>query len=73
MEPEHTQESSERDELWLSLRALRPDIIRLGMGEWDASERQQQIVSLLARIVLAEIDFRERGQSPGGEDPTPNT
>ena len=44
---------SERDQLWASLRALRPEIERLGAGDWEASERQKQIVTLLARIVAA--------------------
>jgi hypothetical protein len=60
MEPERAQEISERDQLWASLRALRPEIVRLAGGDWDASERQQQVVMLLARIVVAELDFRGR-------------
>jgi hypothetical protein len=60
MEPDHAQEISERDQLWASLRALRPEIDRLAAGELEPSERQLQIVLLVARIVAAEMDYRER-------------
>jgi hypothetical protein len=60
MDPERAQEISGRDQLWASLRALRPEIDRLAAGELELSERQQHLVMLLARIVVAEIDFRDR-------------
>jgi hypothetical protein len=65
MDPEQAQEISERDQLWASLRALRPEIDRLAEGEFDSSERQRQIILLLARIVKAEMDFRAQGPSAG--------
>lgn len=63
MEPNRAQEISERDQLWASLRALRPVIDRLAAGDFDGSEQQRQIVALLARIVAAEMDFRARETS----------
>jgi hypothetical protein len=57
MEPT-ADEIKERNELWLSLAALRAEIERLALGDWDGSERQRQVVTLLARIVLAELEFR---------------
>ena len=60
MDPMSAQESSERDQLWASLRALRPEIERLAAGEFVGSERQQQLVVVLARIVAAEMTFRAR-------------
>jgi hypothetical protein len=60
MDPSEARESSERDQFWASLRALRPEIERLAAGELEPSERQRQIVVLLARIVAAEMDFRAR-------------
>src|SRR5205085_6067763 len=60
VDPERAQEISERDQLWASLRALRPDIDRLALGGWDATDRQKQIVTLISRIVAAEMDFRDR-------------
>jgi hypothetical protein len=60
MESEWAMEMSERDQLWASLRGLR-DVIRHLAGDVSiTTESDRQIVSLLARIVLAEIDFRER-------------
>lgn len=60
MGPDKAQEISERDQLWASLRALRPEIDRLAAGEPAESERERQIVMLIARIVTAEMDFRAR-------------
>ena len=60
MDPSDAQESSERDQLWASLRALRPDIERLAAGQVESSERLIHIILLLARIVVAEMDFRDR-------------
>ena len=64
MEPERAQEISERDQLWASLRTLRPEIDRLAAGDWDATDRQRQVVVLLARIVAAELDFRIQEAAP---------
>ncbi|MHB1422104.1 MAG: hypothetical protein ACYC3I_02685 [Gemmataceae bacterium] len=64
MEPEQAQESSERDQLWASLRALRPEIERLAAGQFDSSERQRQIIAVLARIVVAEMDYRAKDVAP---------
>jgi hypothetical protein len=60
MEPNRAQEISERDQLWASLRALRPEIGELAAGKLDGSERQLHVINLLARIVAAEMDFRAR-------------
>ncbi len=60
MDPLSAQETSERDQLWASLRALRPEIDRLAAGEFDESDRQKQLVAVLARIVAAEMTFRAR-------------
>jgi hypothetical protein len=60
MDPDRAQETSERDQLWASLRALRPEIDRLAAGEFVGTERQMQLVLVLARIVAAEMTFRER-------------
>jgi len=64
MDPEQAQESSERDQLWASLRALRPEIDRLVAGRFDSSDRQRQIISVLARIVVAEMDYRAKNAPP---------
>ena len=65
MEPLRAQEIAERDQLWASLRTLRPEIDRLAGGDWDSSDRQRQIVLLISRIVAAEMDFRTRDAEMG--------
>jgi hypothetical protein len=64
MEPENVREISERDQLWASLRALRPEIDRLAGGGFDDSPRQRDVVILIARIVAAELNYRARDGSP---------
>lgn len=60
MDANEAQETSERDQLWASLRPLRAQIDRLTMGEFDGSEWQRQLVTIIARIVAAEMDYRSR-------------
>ena len=69
MNPEEAQESSERDQLWASLRALRPEIELLAAGAFDGSDRQKQLVLVLARIVAAEMTFRARETAPPARGP----
>jgi hypothetical protein len=60
MDPSRAQEIAERDQLWASLRPLRPEIGQLAAGNFDESERQHHVIVLVARIVAAEMDFRAR-------------
>lgn len=64
MDPEQAQEFSERDQLWASLRTLRPEIDQLAAEQFDGTERQRQLIVLLARIVATEMDFRARETAP---------
>jgi hypothetical protein len=64
MDQDEAKEVSERDQLWASLRTLMPEIQRLAAGDFDGSERQQQMVMLISRIVVTEIDFRDRIADP---------
>ena len=66
MDREHLQAIAARDQLWSSLRALRPEIDRLAAGHFDGSERQRQVIQLLARIVSAELGFRAEEAAEGG-------
>ena len=68
-DPDHARATAERDQLWASLRPLRPHIDRLAAGDPDSSPVQAQIAVLLARIVAAELDYRER--DAGGESDPP--
>ncbi|HLJ92730.1 MAG TPA: hypothetical protein VKU02_05985 [Gemmataceae bacterium] len=58
MDPEKAQTIAARDQLWASLRLLRAEIDQLAQGEFGGSEREQQIITLLARVVSAELGFR---------------
>lgn len=60
MDPIQAQETSERDQLWASLRLLQSEIDRLAGGDFDGSERQNKLIGVLAQIVTAEIKFRDR-------------
>ena len=65
MEPDNAQELSERDQLWASLRQLRAEIEAMAADDFVArSARELQMVQVLARVVAAELDFREREASP---------
>lgn len=64
MDPDKLQEISERDQLWASLRGLREEIDHLAAGEFDGSERQQQLMVVLARVVAAEMNFRAKDANP---------
>jgi hypothetical protein len=68
MEPDEAQEMSERDQLWASLRALRPEIDRLAAGQLEANERQARLILILARVVGAEMDFRLRDAETAAGD-----
>jgi hypothetical protein len=66
MDSESMQTVAARDQLWASLRVLLPEIDQLACGSFNTSEREFQIIQLLARIVAAELRFRaETGPSPG--------
>lgn len=60
MEPESAQESVERDQLWASLRQLRPAIEALAAGQWAGTDAELQLILLVSRIVLAELNYRSR-------------
>jgi len=64
MDSEQAQETSERDQLWASLRALRQEIDLLAAGQFDSSDRQRQIITVLARIIVAEMDYRMKDAQP---------
>lgn len=65
MDGEQARETSERDQLWASLRALRDEINNLAAGAPVQTERQRQLVMVLAKITAAELDFRERDAAGG--------
>jgi hypothetical protein len=58
MDSDHLQAIAARDQLWASLRALLPEIEELAKGNFTGSERERQILQILARVVCAELGFR---------------
>lgn len=60
MDSEDAREIAERDQLWASLRQLMPEIGALALGQFDGSDRQRQVIQVLARVVTAELGFRAR-------------
>jgi hypothetical protein len=64
MDPDHLQALAARDQLWSSLRVLQPEIEQLIHGELDGSSRQLAVIRLLARIVIAELQFRQERAEP---------
>ena len=59
MDPDALQASMERDQLWASLRALRPEIDQLAAGAFTGTERELRLLQLMARIVANELAYRE--------------
>lgn len=64
MDAEHLQAIAARDQLWASLRTLLPEIQKLADGAFEGSDRQRDIVRLVARIVVAEMEFRANETKP---------
>ena len=55
MESKQSEDTAERDQLWDSLRGLLPEIRRLAQQEFTGTERETMLVTLLARIVCADV------------------
>ena len=64
MDEDHLQAIAARDQLWSSLRVLRPEIERIAADGYDDSPRGREVVQLLARIVVAELQFRAEHGEP---------
>lgn len=64
MEADKLQEIAARDQFWASLRLLLTEIEQLGAGTFGNSERERQVIQLLARTVVAELHFRAKQTEP---------
>ena len=60
MESLQAKDIAERDQLWASLRVLREELEHLAENSQSLDPRQQRLSVLLARIVLAELEYRDR-------------
>lgn len=61
--PEHLQAIAAREQLWTSLQTLLPEIQLVADGQFSGSDRERLIAQVLARIVIAELQFRN--EDPG--------
>jgi hypothetical protein len=68
MDPEQLQTIAARDQLWSSLRALLPEINSVASGQFNGSARQQHLIQVIARIVAAELTFRNDDTTDAGDD-----
>jgi hypothetical protein len=64
MDAESLKAIAARDQFWASLRTLLPEIERLSTGTLSGTLREQELVQLLARVVLAELRFRAEFSGP---------
>lgn len=60
MNPDRAREVAERDQLWAALRGLRGEVDRLAASGFEPTDRDRQLVLILARVVAAELEFRDR-------------
>ena len=58
MDAEHLQAIAARDQFWSTLRVLLPAIEKLANGEFGNSETERQVIQLISRVVVAELQFR---------------
>jgi hypothetical protein len=58
MDSDRLQSIAARDQLWASLGPLRPEIDKIAQGQFEDSEREHQVLQILARIVVAELQYR---------------
>jgi hypothetical protein len=65
MDADDLQAIAARDQFWSSLRSLLPEIEQLAGGQFAGTPREQQLVQLLARVVVAELQYR--AEHPGPE------
>lgn len=65
LDPDRIQAIAAREQLWSSLPALRAEIEALANGQFAGTERERQIIQIVARIVLAEMEFRADDATAG--------
>ena len=58
MDADELKAIAARDQFWASLRVLLPEIETLAAGNLGNTLREQELVQLLARVVVAELRFR---------------
>jgi hypothetical protein len=64
MDPEYLQAKEARDQFWSRLVDLLPEIDQLAEGQIETSPRKQQLIQVLAKVVIAELRFRAKYTEP---------
>jgi hypothetical protein len=57
-DPEEMQSIAYRDQAWAGLRRLLPEIEHLANGGFTGTEREKQLIQVLAGVVAAELSSR---------------
>jgi hypothetical protein len=60
MEPDRAQEIAARDQFWATIRILQPAIEKLAAGEFTNTDTDRQVIQLIARVVVTELNFRAK-------------
>jgi hypothetical protein len=64
MDPDQLQEIAARDQFWATIRVLQPAIEKLAAGEFANTDVERQLIQLLARVVVSELNFRAQRNNP---------
>lgn len=64
MEPDRAQETADRDQFWATIRILKPAIEKLAAGEFANTDTDRQVIQLIARVVVTELNFRAKQAEP---------
>jgi len=64
MDPEYLQAKEARDQFWSRLVDLLPEIDQLAVDPIEHSPRKQPLIQVLAKVVIAELRFRDKYTEP---------
>jgi hypothetical protein len=64
MKPENLLASAARDQFWATIRVLQPAIEKLAAGQFENTETDRQVIQLIARVVVAELNYRAERAEP---------
>jgi hypothetical protein len=64
MDPDYLRAKEARDQFWSRLVDLLPEIDQLAEGPIETSPRKQQLIQVLAKVVIAELRFRDKYTEP---------
>jgi len=62
---EGSEATKARDQFWTSLQTLQPELVRIAQGEFDGTDRQKQLLRIIAQVTVFELKFRAEWADPG--------